>query len=72
MLIREGNDISNIHSKFQNHTINKSFKMATVSFLRWQPPPLPAIFDGYLTLPPGTPDFFKNQNDRKECTLDYL
>ena len=49
-LKREANDISNIHSKFQDHNINKFVKMATFDFLRWQPPPpppaLPTIFDG--------------------------
>ena len=57
-LIREGNDISNTHGKFQDHTISQFFKMATFIFLRWQPPPVPvpAVFD---VLPGGvTPTFF--------------
>ena len=46
--------------------------MSTFNFLRWQPPAVPAIFDGLPCPPEGsTPDFF-HQNDRKGCTLDYL
>ena len=46
--------------------------MATFNFLRWQPPPLPPSLTAYLTPEKGTPGFFFHQNDRKECTLDYL
>ena len=49
----EGNANFDIHSKFQDHTINKVFKMATFDFLRWQPPPPPPSLTAYLTvLPP--------------------
>ena len=42
------------------------------NFLRWQPPPVPAIFDG-LPYPSSRryPQLFR-QNDRKGCSLDYL
>ena len=43
--------------------------MASFNFIRCQQPPL-AIFDG-LPSPP-LPPIFKNQNDGKGCTLDYL
>ena len=63
--VREGNDISNIHSKFQDHTVNTFGKMATFNFLRWwQPSPTRHIWQ--LTYP----RFLFHQNDRKKCTLD--
>ena len=47
--------------------------MATFNFFRWQPSPVPAIFEGLHYPPPqetlpqvSTPDFY--QNDGKECT----
>ena len=44
-LIRGGNYISNIDSKFQDHTINKFFNMATFNFLNHpHPPSLTAYF----------------------------
>ena len=33
--MKEGNDISNIHRKFQDQTSNKIFKMVILNFLRW-------------------------------------
>ena len=48
-LIKEGNDISNKRSKFQDLLVI----MAILNFLRWQPPPTPNTAFG-VEYEPGT------------------
>ena len=70
-LRRDGSDISNIQSGFQDHTINNFFQNgdSRLIFLGGNHPML-AIFDG---LPYPLPlIFFRHQNDRKGRTLDEL
>ena len=59
LLIREGKDISNIHSKLQDHTINICFLNGDLNFLKLNP--LPAIFDGLPYPWSGYPIFFSSK-----------
>ena len=70
-LIRELNDISNIHSKFQDHTINKFSKWRLLIFPGGNHQPYPPSLTVYLNHP-GYPHFFFHKKYHKGCTLDYL
>ena len=51
-LIKKGNSASNISCKFQLHSMQIFFSMATYNFLEWQPPPsLYTHHLWWLTLP---------------------
>ena len=72
LLIKEGNDISNIHFKIQDHTMKTFFKIVISNIARLHQPP--TLWLWRLTLPPGkvVPPTFFHQNDHKGYKRDYL
>ena len=71
--MKEGNDISNIYSKFEEHTSDNFLKTAFLkNFLRWQPPLSISVWR--LILAPGkvVPPIFIHVSDRERCRIDHL
>ena len=48
LLIKEGNDVSNIYCKIQDHTIKIFFKIVIFNIAGLHPTPSPSDFDGLL------------------------
>ena len=86
LLIKEGNDVSNIYCKIQDHTMKTFFKIviSNIAGLHQPPltlwlwrrlhqPPSPSWL-WRLTLPPGkvVPPTFFHQNDYKGCTKEII
>ena len=72
--LREGNDISDIHSKYQDHEINIFVQNGYFWFSQVATTPPRTRHLWQLTLPPpqGVNSIFSPQNDSKGCTLDYI
>ena len=73
LLIKEGNDVSNIYCKIQDHTVKIFFKIVISNIARLHQPPSPSDFD-CLPYPQVRwyPQLFFHQNDCKGCKGDYL